>query len=91
MARGRVVDFGSYRFFSMLRRADNAGKRIDKTDPRWSVYIKEHAINEVAATAIVKHKFESPIPVLIDEGRDTDGLYFYSKTEETCIRLIAID
>jgi hypothetical protein len=28
--------------------------------------------------------------LIIAEGKDTDGLYFYSKNEEACLRLIAI-
>ena len=53
--------------------------------------MKEHAINEVAATAIARQKFESAQPVIIAEGKDTDGLYFYSKNEEACLRLVPIE
>lgn len=91
MARSKVVDFDYYQFIGLMRRATDAGKRIDKSDgARWAEYIKTHGINEVAATAIAHQKFESATAVIIDEGFDTDGLYFYSKNDEGCLRLQAI-
>jgi hypothetical protein len=45
----------------------------------------------VAASAIARQKFEKATPVIIDEGRDTDGLYFYSRDEESCVRLVAVE
>ena len=92
MARSKVVEFDYYQFIGLLRRATDAGKRIDKADAqRWATYIKTKGINEVAATAIARQKFESAVPVIIDEGLDTDGLYFYSKNDEGCLRLQVID
>ena len=92
MARSKVVEFDYYQFISLMRRATDAGKRIDKADTRrWTEYIKTKGINEVAATAIARQKFESAVPVIIDEGLDTDGLYFYSKNDEGCLRLEAIE
>ena len=90
MARGKVVEFDYYEFSKLLRRASDAGQRIDKTDTRWPDYVKTHAINEVAATAIAHQKFEGATPVIIAEGKDTDGLYFYSKNEEACLKLTAL-
>jgi hypothetical protein len=92
MARSKVVEFDYYQFIGLMRRATDAGKRIDKADTqRWAAYIKTKRINEVAATAIALQKFESAVPVIIDEGLDTDGLYFYSKNDEGCLRLQAIE
>ncbi len=92
MARSKVVEFDYYQFIGLLRRASDAGKRIDKADTeRWTAYIKSKGINEVAATAIARQKFESAVPVIIDEGQDTDGLYFYSKNDEGCLRLQSIE
>ena len=91
MARSKVVEFDYYQFIGLLRRATDAGKRIDKADAkRWTEYIKAKGINEVAATAIARQKFESALAVIIDEGQDTDGLYFYSKNDEGCLRLQTI-
>lgn len=91
MARAKVVEFDYYQFIGILRRATDAGKRVDKSDgKRWADYIKTNSINEVAATAIARQKFESAIPVIIDEGLETDGLYFYSKNDEGCLRLQTI-
>ncbi|PZN33586.1 MAG: hypothetical protein DIU71_04725 [Proteobacteria bacterium] len=90
MARGKVVEFDYYQFTQLLRRASDAGRRIDKSDARWAEYVKTHNINEVAATAIARQKFEGAVPVILDEGKDTDGLYFYSKNEEACLRLVFV-
>jgi hypothetical protein len=87
MARGKVVEFDYYQFVQLLRRASDAGQRIDKTDGRWAPYVKANGINEVAATAIARQKFESAVPVILAEGKDTDGLYFYSKNDEAALRL----
>jgi len=92
MARAKVVEYDYYLFLNLLRRATDTGARIDKADARWPAYVKDHAINEIAATAIAKQKFESvAVPVIISEGADTDGLYFYSKNEEGCLRLVSIE
>ena len=90
MARAKVAEFDYYEFGKLLRRATDAGARIDKGDSRWAEYVKSHSINEVAATAIAQQKFEGAVPVIIAEGKDTDGLYFYSKNEEAALRLTAI-
>ncbi len=92
MARAKVVEFDYYQFIGLMRRATDAGKRIDKADgKRWVDYIKSRGINEVGATAIARQKFEQAIAVIIDEGLDTDGLYFYSKNDEGCLRLQTIE
>lgn len=91
MARAKVVEYDYYQFLNLLRRATDLGARIDRGDARWQAYVKDKAINEVAATAIARQKFESAIPVIIAEGNDTDGLYFYSKNEEACLRLVPLE
>ena len=88
MARGRVVEVDYYQFVKLLRRATDAGNRIDKGDSRWAEYVKNNGINELAATAIARQKFEGVTPVIIAEGKDTDGLYFHSKNDEACLRLV---
>jgi hypothetical protein len=90
VARAKVIDFDYYQFIGLLRRATDSGAKIEKQDPRWAQYVKAHAINEVAASSIAKQKFEAATPVIIDEGKDTDGLYFYSKNEEACLRLVTL-
>lgn len=92
MPRARVVEYDYYQFLQLLRRATDTGTRINKADgTRWSKYVSDKGINEVAATAIAKQKFESAVPVILDEGRETDGLYFFSQNEEGCLRLVAVD
>ena len=91
MARSKVVEFDYYQFLNLLQRATNAGARIERSDPRWPQYIKEHTINEVAALAIARQKFENAIGVIIAEGLPTDGLYFYAKNDEGCLRLVPLE
>jgi hypothetical protein len=92
MPRGKVVKYDYYEFMKALGRAGDTGTRIDQSDrARWTQYVKEHGINEVAATAIATQTYESVTPVILAEGRDTDGLYFYSKDDEGCLRLVAIE
>ena len=91
MARAKVVDFDYYQFLRILQRASSAGQRIDKSDSRWTDYVRTNKINEVAATAIARQKFENATPVIIAEGNDTDGLYFFSKDDEACLRLTALE
>jgi hypothetical protein len=91
MARAKVVDFDYYQFLRILQRAGNAGQRIDKSDSRWGEYVRQNKINEVAATAIARQKFENATAVIIAEGNETDGLYFYSRDDEACLRLAALD
>jgi hypothetical protein len=91
VARAKVVDFDYYQFLGLLRRATDAGSRIEKKDgERWSEYVKAHRINEIAATAIANRKFEGAVAVILAEGKDTDGLYFYSKNDEGCLRLVPV-
>jgi len=90
MARAKVSEFDYYEFTKLLRRASDAGARIDKGDPRWADYVKTHSINEVAATAIAHQKFEGATPVILAEGKDSDGLYFFSKNDEACLKLTAL-
>jgi hypothetical protein len=91
MARAKVVDFDYYQFLRLSQRAGNVGQRIEKSDPRWDDYVRQNNINEVAATAIARQKFERAVPVIIAEGNDSDGLYFYSRDDEACLRLVALE
>lgn len=91
MGRAKIIDYDYYQFIGLLRRATNAGARLEKKDGGWAEYIKSHGINEIAATAIARQKFEKPaVAVIINEGKDTDGLYFYSKDDEACLRLVSL-
>jgi len=91
MARAKVVDFDYYQFLRLSQRAGNLGQRIEKADSRWGEYVRQNSINEVAATAIARQKFENAVPVIIAEGSDSDGLYFFSKDDEACLRLVTLD
>ena len=83
MARAKVVDVDYYVFQSLLQRATDHGARLEPADgERWAAFIKEHDINLIAATAIARQRFESAQPVVLAEGKDTDGLYFIARNEE---------
>ncbi len=90
MARAKIISCDYYQFTELLRRAGNAGQRIEKKDPRWAEYVKAHGINEVASFTIARQKFDKPDAVIIAEGKDTDGLYFFSRDEEACLRLVEL-
>jgi hypothetical protein len=87
MPRAKIIDSNYYDFMAVLRRATAAGACIEKSDARWAEYVKAHGINEIAAFAIARQKLEQPTPVIIAEGGESDGLYFYSRNEEACLRL----
>ena len=91
MARAKVVEFDYYQFLNLLQRATNAGARIEKSDPRWRDYVKQHAINEVASLAIARQKFEGATAVIIAEGLPSDGMYFFAKNDEGCLRLVPLE
>ena len=44
MARAKVVEFDYYQFVNLLRRATDAGARIDKSDARWAEYVGTKSI-----------------------------------------------
>jgi len=90
VGRAKVIEFDYYQFLGLLRRATNAGARIEKDQPGWTEYIKSHGINEIAASAIARQKFDKGAAVIINEGKDTDGLYYYSKDDEACLRLVSL-
>ena len=90
VGRAKVIDYDYYQFLGLLRRATNAGARIEKNQPGWAEYIKTHGINEIAASAIARQKLDKGAAVIINEGKDTDGLYFYSKDDEACLRLVSL-
>lgn len=92
MARAKVVDVDYYAFQAILQRATDSGKRIEPVDGEsWTTYIKSHGINLVAASAIARQRYESAQPVVVAEGKDTDGLYFIARNEEGALRLVTIE
>jgi hypothetical protein len=92
MPRANVVEYDYYQFLQMLRRASDSGRRIDKSDAeRWSRYVRDKHLNEIAATAIAREKFERVELVILDEGLETDGLYLFSRDEEGCLRLTTLE
>lgn len=92
MARAKVVDFDYFDFQTILQRATDAGRRLEPSDgAMWDEYIKSQGLNLVAALAVARQRYESAEPLVIAEGRDTDGLYFLALREEGCQRLVKID
>lgn len=87
MARPRIVDVDYYQFQRALRRASDAGQRIDETDKqRWSSWVRENHIKEAAFKSFAKGKYEGLEPVIIDEDGQWRGYYLVSKQEEACLK-----
>jgi len=64
----------------------HAGARIEKGDARWAEYVKAHQINEVAPLHRTAEIREGHPRDHQSRGKDTDGLYFYRRNEEACMR-----
>jgi len=89
MPGAKVVDCEYFAFNVLLRRSTDAGTRIDPSDTeRWGAYIRAHGINEVGAAAIARARYADAIAVIIADGSEADGLYFYSSTGEGAMRLV---
>lgn len=92
MPRARLIetDYGEFR--RLLREVSGRGGLIRPADEvRWQEYVRSRQINEFGALAIAKGRFEAPVPVILDVGAETDGLYVYSESEEICLRMVFIE
>lgn len=89
MGQPKIVEVDFYALKEKLKRAADAGGRIEKTDKeRWHKYLKEHGVNETAMVAWAKVKFMSGKSklVAIDHGESWDGLYAYSDEDESALK-----
>jgi hypothetical protein len=89
MNRPRIVPVDYHQFLAELRKATDAGKRIDATDKaRWSAWVKEHNIREAAFKSVASNQFEGLKPVIIDDAGEWGGYYLYTSSEEACLKWV---
>lgn len=89
MGRPQIVEVDYYEFVKRLQRAADVGGRIEKTDKdRWSAYLAENKINDIAMQSWGKLKFASrkPLLVIIDDGTDWNGMYAYAHEDEAALK-----
>lgn len=87
MGRPRIVEVDYYEFQRRLQRASDVGKRIDKTEKeKWSQYVKDHEVNEIAMNSWGRSKFENTQPVIINDGSSWEGFYVYSSDDEAVLK-----
>jgi hypothetical protein len=92
MVRPRIVDVDYQEFLGALRRASEAGQRIDAADKlRWAAWVKNNHMREAAFKSVGKSRIEGLQPVIIDDAGEWGGYYLYSKEEEACLKWVRGD
>ena len=87
MSRPQIVDVDYFGFQQALRRATDAGERIDRTDKqRWAEWVRMHRVKEAAFKSFGQGKYEDLEPVIIDNEGQWGGYYLFSKAEEACLK-----
>ena len=87
MARPKIVEMDYFRFQEALRRAIDAGQRIDKSDKtRWKAWVREHEIREAAFRTFGAGMYDGLEPVIIETEGDWMGYYLVSQIEEACLK-----
>jgi hypothetical protein len=89
MGERRVLEVHYPDFAASLRKATNAGKRIEKADrDAWSAYVRKHNVPEAALASRVKSGTMSGnfSLVIIDGMGSSDGYYGYSSDEAFCLK-----
>jgi hypothetical protein len=87
MARPRIVEVDYFGFQQALRRAADAGERIDPSDKaRWNEWVREHRVKEAAFKSFGQGRYEDLEPVIIDTEGQWRGYYLVSKSDEACLK-----
>ena len=87
MARPRIVDVDYFQFRKALRKAIDAGQRIDASEKdRWLTWVRDNQIKEAAFKSFAKGKYEGLEPVIIDNDGQWRGYYLVSTEEEACLK-----
>jgi len=88
MGRPRIVEVNYFEFKKHLQEAADAGNRIEKTDKaRWTAYVKQHKVNDVAMAHAGKVRYSKVVSVIIDGG-PWIGFYVYSPEEEAVLKWV---
>ena len=87
MARPRIVEVDYFGFQQALRRATDAGVRIEPSDKaRWGEWVREHRVKEAAFKSFGQGRYEDLEPVIIDTEGQWRGYYLVSKSDEACLK-----
>lgn len=89
MNKPRIYSVYYFDFVTALRKATNAGHRIEKTEKqRWADYVRSNKIPEAAMSKrgesmLVGGRVEFTI---INDNGEWEGFYVYSKEDQFCIK-----
>ena len=89
MNKPRIYSVNYFDFVTALRKAINAGHRIDKTEKQlWAGYVRKNKIPEAAMSKNAESmqvggRVES---VIINDNGEWEGYYVYSKEDQFCVR-----
>ena len=87
MSRPRIVPVDYHQFLAELRKATDAGKRIDASDKaRWSAWVKLNNIREASFKSVGSNQFDDLKAVIIDDAGAWGGYYLYTSVEEACLK-----
>jgi hypothetical protein len=87
MGRPQIIDVDYFGFQQALRRAADAGERIDQSDKkRWAEWVRTNRVKEAAFKSFGEGKYEGLEPVIIDTEGQWRGYYLVSKSEEACLK-----
>jgi hypothetical protein len=87
--RPTIVAVDYHQFLAELRKAGDAGKRIETSDKaRWSAGVKAHNVREAAFKSLGSNQFEGLKPVIVDDAGAWGGYYLYTDTEEACLKWV---
>ena len=89
MGQRRIYELQYPDFSNILRKAANAGKKIEQSNKEaWMNFVKKHNVPEAAIwsrgkTGTLSGKVSA---VIIDGAGDADGYYVYSADEALCLK-----
>lgn len=87
LQRPRIIQVDYHAFLAALRRASDAGARIDPTEKtRWNEWVKAQNVKEAAFRSVGCNQFDGLVPVIIDDGSEWAGYYLSSVREEACLK-----
>ncbi|MGD8375419.1 MAG: hypothetical protein PVF68_04700 [Acidobacteriota bacterium] len=85
----RIVPVDYFAFRAALKRAGDAGQRIDPTQKHeWDAYVRKHNIPEAGMRKRAeKETMGDDFQSVIIHGEDAwEGLYIYAPDEQFCLR-----
>jgi hypothetical protein len=89
MNRPHILQVDYHQFSGELRKATDAGRRVDPADKaRWSAWVRQYGIREAAFRSVGGSQFDGLQPVIIDDSGPWGGYYLYSIDEEACLKWI---